>query len=378
MHSKPLVVLFAAFPSRKDTIKVLDTIEGRGYSAMGLGVSQALPPETAKVAILPRGLTTADEKKIGSKAADRGLQVFTLPIEESRGVWDRHLPRLDETPPVETPEPPPPPSIKKKVEQGKLEEFLYAVKSGLEVGTWSDNSQFEEPGWGAVLVLVQQRTLWSGAADPAEIQAYVERLVSSPERLPTWFREWWPAYQAGLNPPAPPPPADKEASDDLGPVDVSAPKVATTEMTAEELLLLYNEAEAQAGGLHQSLVAAEQTVLRQARELETLHAKNRTHVTRGIELSREVLRVRNWNQSLRESVDQTAVFLAERRKEAERAGARIAELEAELAALKAKPAAPEVPAGGRLLTADDIASARLALKGSLFTPAELLKKLLDL
>ncbi len=377
MHSKPLVVLFAAFPSRKDTIKVLDTIEGRGYSAMGLGVSQALPPETAKVAILPRGLTTADEKKIGSKAADRGLQVFTLPIEESRGVWDRHLPRLEETPPVETPEPPPPPSIKRKVEQGKLDGFLHAVKSGLEVGTWN-GSHFEEPGWGAVLVLGQQGALWSGAADPLEIEAYVERLVSTADKLPTWFREWWSTYRTKLNPPTPPPPADKESPDDLGPVDVDAPKVSATEMTAEELLLLYNEAEAQAGELHRSLVAAEQTVLRQAQELETLHAKNRAQVTRGIELSREVLRVRNWNQSLRESVDQTAVFLAERRKEAERAGARIAELEAELAALKAKPAAPEVPAGGRLLTADDIASARLALKGSLFTPAELLKKLLDL
>lgn len=374
--TRPLVTLFAAYPSRKDTARILAAIEQRGYLAQALGPNQTPPQETAKVAILSRNLTAADERRIRARAVALNVSAFVLPAEESREVWERHLPSLVAKAAPEAPEPPPP-SISRKVEPAELDEFLHAVKSGLEAGAWEDNTNYTPAGWEAVLVLLRHGTLWKGPSEPAAVQAYVERLWTTPEKLPAWFREWWPAFQAAATA-TPLPAVEKERPDDLGPVDVGVPALERTELTTEELLPLYTEAEAQISSLHQSLVSAEQTVLRQARELETVHAKHRGSLQRVAELAREVCRLRNRDQANKDSLDELLELRTRQAKQTEALAARVQELEAEVTAWKARPPALEIPPGGRLLSADDIASCRLAMTSSIFTPEDILKKLLGL
>lgn len=206
--------LVAAYPDRKDVVKAARTLEERGYRVRRCSTGEDyLYSEVELVVIYAPSLLGVQINKI--KAAADARQIPCAEIRQESSAWRLPPPRKE----VVQPDPPPASAAKvPSVLPDNLPVFLQQVQKSLEA----------DLDWGEIVGTIQP--WWTGETPTGErLRQYVERLFSTPERIPAAFREFWASYKK-----APEPAISEEAV----PVETLAPPLSDM-----ELQKLYEEAE---------------------------------------------------------------------------------------------------------------------------------------
>jgi hypothetical protein len=209
--------LVAAYPDRKDVVKAARTLEERGYRVRRCSTGEDyLYSEVELVVIYAPSLLGVQINKI--KAAADARQIPCAEIRQESSAWRLPPPRKEV---VVQPDPDPPPISAAKVPSvlpDNLPVFLQQVQKSLEA----------DLDWGEIVGTIQP--WWTGETPTGErLRQYIERLTSTPEKVPAAFREFWARYKKTPEP---------AVSEEAVPVETLTPPLSDM-----ELHLLYEEAE---------------------------------------------------------------------------------------------------------------------------------------